>query len=81
MCVRIVDRIGVLFVVERHEKTPFYKGFAWVRCGVGIWCKLFEGVCVGFYCNNMPLLHYFCKVYAVRIDPKIVHSTWKNPNP
>lgn len=69
-----------LFVVERHEKTLFYKGFVWVYWCMCIWCKLFESVLVVIYSRIMPPSVTFLHGYTVRINPKIVHATWKNPN-
>ena len=78
---RVVDILMCLCVVERHEKTPFYKGFVWVYWCMGIWCKLFKGVLVVIYSRIMPPSVTFLHGYTVRIDPKIAHITWKIPNP
>lgn len=78
---RVVDILVCLYAVERHKKTPFYKGFACVYCDVGIWCKLFEVLLVVIYSRIMPPSVTFLHGYTVRINPKIAHITWKNPNP
>lgn len=66
---------------EKTRKDPFYKGFAWVYWCMRIWCKLFEVLLVVIYSRIMPPSVTFLHGYTVRIDPKIAHITWKNPNP
>ena len=74
---RNVDFLERLFVVERHDLSPFYKGFyKWVR----VWEYDVNGF-RGYLCKFIKIIFSFCKIIQTHIYPIFAHSTWKNPNP
>ena len=62
---RDVDFLKWLFVVERHDLSPFYKGFReWVR----VWEYDVNGF-RGYLCKFIKIIFSFCKIMQTIYAP------------